>query len=147
MTCCQGAPMSDDSDHPFRVIDGGAQTPLTPRVSNVLEFEGARLVLHGHTKVWELDDPGAWSDVPLFECPSIVAFVLLGLGGPRALFTPGEAVDTIQEALERHGELTPGRAHLLGAIPRESSGFSQDVAETASLMFWWGRWWESLQRA
>ncbi len=135
-------------DHPFGVIDGGRGDEKTrpPTVHTEIPFgDDVKMVLRGSSEVWVITDPGRWANTPLSAMPAMVAYVTLGLGKPRGALTPGQAADVIASALERADELTPRRERALGRIPKDSSGFDvPGLPVTASLEFWWARWWPGL---
>ncbi len=75
----------------------------------------------------------------------MVALVTLGLARDNGALTPGQARDLVRGALERAGELSSKRARALGFIPSRSDEFPQPgLPTTATLEFWWARWWPGL---
>ena len=154
-TCKEMTKMGDDEpgktrtsdDYPFGVIEGGRgdEENRPAPVHTEISYDGVKMVLRGRTEVWALEDPGAWVETPLSEMPAMVAYVTLGLGKPHGMLTPGQAARVIGEAFERVGELTTRRERALARIPEDSSGFENpDLPTTASLEFWWMRWWPGL---
>lgn len=146
MTSCTRRPiMHDPKDHPFRVVDGGLseKRSRTETVRTTVDHEGVRLVLHDHTEVWEITDPGAWDGVDFCDLPPLVAYITLGLTGCRGLYTRDDAARAARAALERNALLTSRRELLLSSMPSDHhlSG------SLLSMETWWLRWWPALAHA